>query len=324
MPTKKNTTIYLFLGSTPLLSMEKDKIIHSFLPEGVNDSNFRSFDAFECTSEPFTEAMNLSIFSPKKMIVVYGLDRAQPNFWKHMLHYLAQPNPSVLMLFIGDKLANQSGKPQLSSQTSSSVKKMITQMGIVRDFSKETATSPKIIEEYVHQQGKKIQPKAIQKILQYQGDNQHILLGELDKLCSYIGERDSITTEDVEKVCLVVAEAKYWDLTQYILEQNVDKALQVLENLLLQEEAPHKLFAIIIGQFRTIFEYQDAKQNNTTPPKMFPKNRAQIDKLLNHRNLPTHKMFRNFVHINTMFNSSKSDAVFHLQQLVIKLSSIKN
>ena len=97
------------------------------------------------------------------------------------------------------------------------------------------------------------------------------MLAELDKLCSFVGDRDTITVADVEKVCLVVAEAKYWDLTQAILEQNVDSALHILDNLLQNEEPPHKLFAIIISQFRSIFEYQDAKKNNTTPPKMFPK-----------------------------------------------------
>ena len=44
-----------------------------------------------------------------------------------------------------------------------------------------------------------------------------------------------VTTEDVEKVCLVVAEAKYWDLTQAILEQDVDSALHILDNLLQNE-----------------------------------------------------------------------------------------
>ena len=320
----KNHLAYLFLGSSPLVSIEKTRITESFLPEGINTSNFRSFDAFECTSEPFTEAQNLSMFSPKKMIVVYGLDRAQPDFWKHLLHYLTQPNPSVLMLFIGDKLANASGKPRLAPQKISSVKKMISTVGAMRDFTKEKTTSPSLIEGYVKQQRKKIQRPAIQKILHYQGDNQSILLAELDKLCSFVGDRDTITVADVEKVCLVVAEAKYWDLTQAILEQNVDSALHILDNLLQNEEPPHKLFAIIISQFRSIFEYQDAKKNNTTPPKMFPKNRSQIDRLLAKKNLPTYKLLRNFVHINTMFNSSKSNSILHLQQLVIKLSSIKN
>ena len=170
---------------------------------------------------------------------------------------------------------------------------MVNKIGIVQDFSKESAMSPKIIEEYVRQQDKKSKAGPSKKILQYQGDNQHILLGELDKLCSYIGERESITAEDVEKVCLVVVEAKYWDLTQYILEQNADKALQILDNLIKQNEAPHKLFAIIIGQFRTILNIKMPNKITLLLQNIF-KNSARIDKLLNNRNLPTYKMFRNF------------------------------
>ena len=82
--SKKNPLIYLFLGFDSSIAYGKRNSYTLSLPEGINDSNFRSFDAFECTSEPFTEAMNLSIFSPKKMIVVYGLDRSQPDFWKYI------------------------------------------------------------------------------------------------------------------------------------------------------------------------------------------------------------------------------------------------
>ena len=127
---------------------------------------------------------------------------------------------------------------------------------------------------------------------------------------------------DVEKVCLVVAKTNYWELTGSILAQNVDISLSTLDRLLKNGAVPHMIFAIVLGQFRTILEYQDAKQKQTPLPKIHPKSRAKIDKLLSRRSLPSHELLRTFIHINTMFNSSKSDAIYHLQQLVIKLSSI--
>lgn len=80
------------------------------------------------------------------------------------------------------------------------------------------------------------------------------ILNEVNKLVMFVGERSKITVQDIEKVCTKSVKSRIFDLTDAVAEKNLDKALKLLNDMIILREPLPKILFMITRQLRHVLE----------------------------------------------------------------------
>lgn len=106
---------------------------------------------------------------------------------------------------------------------------------------------------WADKRGKKLGLPTASRIIFYCGTNLATLRNELDKLIAFVGEREEITMPDVEKVVVKKLEAKIFDLTDYVILGNPDKAFALLHKLFELKEDPRALVRLLGASYIDLY-----------------------------------------------------------------------
>lgn len=98
---------------------------------------------------------------------------------------------------------------------------------------------------WADKRGKKISLPTASKVVYYCGTNLQTLRNELDKLIAYTGDREEITVDDIEKVVVKKLEAKIFDLMDFVILGNLEKAYSLLAKLFELKEDPRTIVRLL-------------------------------------------------------------------------------
>ena len=93
--------------------------------------------------------------------------------------------------------------------------------------------------------GKKLSLPTASKIIYYCGTNLQTLKNELDKIIAFIGDREEITVEDADKVVVKKLEAKIFDLLDFVILGNLEKAYSMLHKVFELKEDPRSVVRLL-------------------------------------------------------------------------------
>lgn len=85
------------------------------------------------------------------------------------------------------------------------------------------------------------------------GTNLQNLINEIRKLIEYAGENGKITMEDVNSLAIKQIESVIFELTDNLAIRKIDKALDVLDNLIYQKEPLQKILITLYNHFKKIY-----------------------------------------------------------------------
>ena len=85
------------------------------------------------------------------------------------------------------------------------------------------------------------------------GTNLQNLINEIRKLIEYAGENGTITLDAVNKLSIKQIESVIFDLTDFLAMRKIDKALEILDNLIYQKEPVQKILITLYGHFKKIY-----------------------------------------------------------------------
>jgi DNA polymerase-3 subunit delta len=94
--------------------------------------------------------------------------------------------------------------------------------------------------------GCRFDSSAAKYLVEVVGEDINTLKNELDKLCAY-SNKGEITKQTVDLVCTKTVEASVYTLSKYILECNMPKALNVLDELFYLKVEPIIILSTISG-----------------------------------------------------------------------------
>lgn len=94
------------------------------------------------------------------------------------------------------------------------------------------------------------------------GTNMQILINEARKLIEYAGENGKITKKDIDLLCIKQIESIIFDLTDNLGNKKVDKALEVLRNLIYQKEPIQKILITLYNHFKKLYIVKNAQREN--------------------------------------------------------------
>ena len=90
-------------------------------------------------------------------------------------------------------------------------------------------------------------------LIETSGTNLQNLLNEIINLIEYAGENGTITINDVNNLAVKQIESVIFELTDNLAIRKIDKALEVLDNLIYQKEAPQKILITLYNHFKKIY-----------------------------------------------------------------------
>lgn len=85
------------------------------------------------------------------------------------------------------------------------------------------------------------------------GTNLQNLINEIRKLIEYAGENGTITLDAVNKLSIKQMESVIFDLTDCLAMRKIDKALEILDNLIYQKEPIQKILITLYNHLKKIY-----------------------------------------------------------------------
>lgn len=99
-------------------------------------------------------------------------------------------------------------------------------------------------------------------LVEIAGTNLEILINEIRKLIEYEGPGGTITIDDVNNLSIKQIDSVIFELTDNLAVRKIDKAIEVLDNLIYQKEAMQKILITLYNHFKKIYLCSIAAQNN--------------------------------------------------------------
>ena len=90
-------------------------------------------------------------------------------------------------------------------------------------------------------------------LVEMSGTNLQNLINEIRKLIEFVGENGTITIDDVNSLAVKQMESVIFELTDNLAIRKIDKALEILDNLIYQKEPLQKILITLYNHFKKIY-----------------------------------------------------------------------
>lgn len=152
-------------------------------------------------------------------------------------------------------------------------------MGCVAEINVRSATSLEHqLAKWADKMGKKLSLPLASKIIYFCGNDLETLKLELDKVCAYAADEDEITLEMIETTVVKKLEAKVYDMVDFVIYGNADKAYTSLYQLFAMKEDPRGIVRVLgyvyIDLYRARVTSESGLMINETAEFFEYKNRA--------------------------------------------------
>lgn len=244
--------IYLLYGTNYFLikrEIEKIKLENNIESIDVNNYNLEN----TILDNILDDALTLSLFSQKKMIIVdnsyiftssvrkKGLDHNIDLLNK----YIENPNPDTILIFVVNEEKIDDRKK---------IVKLIKINGNVIEFN-EVKNIDAFIKNELNDY--KMDAITINSFVNRVGDNLAIITSEIEKLKLYKNDDKIITKDDVFDVCSEQIDVDMNELTNSIVSKNISKSLKIYNELIKQGEEPLQIIIRLANQFRIIYQSKE-------------------------------------------------------------------
>lgn len=216
-------SVFLFVGSD---TYSKEKAIRK-LADSLLDSSSRQLDykvfrgAHSHAREILDNISTIPFMAPKRLVVVKDFERLPDEDRKRLIEYAKKPSKTSCLVLDSrdDYVPEDFRRASLHAE--------------VKVFGEPTGADLALwIRRFLSENGKKIEPDAVEFLKEARAQNLSQLSNELEKLVAFVGARETIKSADVEVLVGRNLVASAFDLTNAIESNKVDEALKVVADLL--------------------------------------------------------------------------------------------
>jgi len=212
---------------------------HEVLNPGFESFDFERYDAGENAFDMGTLKRSLCtapMASLKRLIILEKVDKLVEMDRKQLLTFLTAPVDSTILVMIAIS----------SKKVKSAFLDKLRKLSRSEGFGNLRRDSlQKWIVDYVRKRESSIEKDAILVLMEYAGNNQLSLSGELDKMITLVGKKKVIKRSDSLSVLTSNMVHTVFDLTDAVGRREREKALAILVYLLGWGEPPEKILAIL-------------------------------------------------------------------------------
>lgn len=243
-------SIYLFTGDEKLII--KNKITYLIQEVNASEHNISTYDLEEIElSNAIQDAQTAPFLSEYKVIILRNplfLTNEKTAIEHNVdmfMQYLKNPLETTILVIdaCGIKISEKKAvtkelKKYADVRNTVSLSDVEMRGWLTRMLSKERIT---------------IDESAIQAFFNTVGNNLEIAKHEADKLIHYVGEGNKVTTQIVHSVCTKELEKDVYSLSNYILDEEKEKAIQRYHRLVKDGNDSFYLLSLISKAVREIY-----------------------------------------------------------------------
>jgi len=249
---KEFKNIYLFYGQEEFLKKYYlDSIEKAVLENDLTAMNKLVLEGKIEISKIEEACETMPVFSEKKLVLVKnsglfksGKDGAKQDSKEKLVEYLKNVPDYTVLVFYEEEIDKK-------LKTVNIVKKN----GLVVEFSlQKPAELVRWVVKVMKSYNKEISMEDASHLVEVCEPGMTEILNEVNKLVMFVGERTRITVQDIEKVCTKSVKSRIFDLTDAVAEKNLDRALKLLNDMLIVREPVPKILFMITRQLRHVLE----------------------------------------------------------------------
>ena len=252
--------IFLLGGDSYLREMCRKKITDAFVPEGMRDWGVARFSAEDDDlSTILGQAQTLPMLAQQQVIFVSGIEAwerlgedSRDALVKQLSEYLDDPAPFSILVFEADALDQRMRLAKTLTE-----KTLTVSVELSDDPAERTRLAGPLALEMAREVGVELDRDAAEELSDILNGELASIRTEIEKLAAYAGDRRKITMADVD--LLVVSARKYsvWELADMLSGREPARALEFLDSLLREGEAPPALLGALAWTFRKLLEAQE-------------------------------------------------------------------
>ena len=254
--------VYLIDGSQDYLSDKIKRTFTELIPEEERAMNMSTYDMEETPlSNAVEDAVSMPFFGEKRLVMIshpYFLTATKKKSkidhdLDELIEYLQHPQESTIMVIFAayEKL---DARKKITKQ----IKKLATVVSIGNPTENEAKA---IIKSEVAKAGCGIDDAALEKLLELTSGNLTKMMNEIPKLTIYNQQSKRIDSESVAALVSKSMEQNVFDLVNTVLAKQPTKSLDIYHQLLLENDEPIRINAVLIQQFRLLIQVMILKKH---------------------------------------------------------------
>lgn len=239
--------IYLLYGPEDYLRKQyRDKLIAALTPEG-DTMNYNYYSGTDINvGEIIDQAETMPFFADRRTIVIEDSGMFK-NGNEKLAEYLADSAETTVIIFV-EQNVDKRGK----------LYKAVTANGRAVEFATQTPeTLNKWILGKVKKEGKQIDGRALDVLLERTGMDMTTISVELDKLFSYTMDKNAITVNDVADIITVSTSAVVFNMVDAMVAKRSNEELDMYHDLLSHKSTPYNVLAVIRRQFTQLLQVKE-------------------------------------------------------------------
>jgi DNA polymerase-3 subunit delta len=251
----------LLLGNDSYLrGLCRKKIAEAYVAEGARDWGIKRFSANDDEASDVIGAARMApMLAPQQVIFV-----AESESWerlgedsrdalvKNLAEYLSNPAPFTVLVFEATELDQRMRLAKMLAE-----KTLTVSVELSTDATERMRLAVPLAIEMARELGAELEKDAAEKLCEILNGELASVHTEVAKLAAYAGEGRKIRHVDVD--LLVVSERTHdvWELTEMLTAQQPARALEYLDSLLREGEAPVQLLGAMAWTYRKLLEAQE-------------------------------------------------------------------
>jgi DNA polymerase III subunit delta len=261
--------IYFIYGAEDyLIEEEIGKLMDQTLTSQGKGFNLHLFNGAEHGGQEIIQAaQTIPMFSPYRFVLVREADQMSEDEVERFANYTQNPNPSTCLVLCGQSLG--AWKKQQAK---------MEKVGRVIDYPRLKGKAlVSWIKKRMEEKGKTLGEEAANYLVEVVGDHLQHLDSTLEMIFLSAGEKRLIRLSDIEGIVSDIRVNTIFELTDAIGQQNLEKALGILEKVLGSKVLPFKkeetpkyddpsplLLSMMARQYRLIWRVKEmmARQNS--------------------------------------------------------------
>lgn len=243
---------YLILGNSEIVKEHINKIIKE------NDINRESISSYDLETDNIMNALEdintLSIFSDKKLVIVYNIeslikkdDKNNDLYVSELIKYLNNQSDNILII-TGKSLPNR--------------KKLITSFD---SFSTKIEATNFDINSYINEllNGYKMSNNDIELLKTYCSNDLLRIKNEIEKLKLYRFDEKQITRNDIESLVKKDLDKTIFDLINSVEKGTKNRSFDIYKELKEQNEEDMKILSMLANNYRLIYQIKNLTYTKT-------------------------------------------------------------
>ncbi len=288
------------------------------VPEAERDFNLTLFHGRDFKAgEVIEQARTFPVFAERRLVIVKNIHESSADQLEGLLPYLEDPVPETLLLFTAEKIDARRKFYQLLKGAGTCIEYKKIYDNQLPTFVRDLARSYNLT----------LSGKALQLFCKRVGTNLVEVQGEMEKLVSYLGGRDLADENDIAAIVSDTKLESIFDLTDALGRGDSSTALNLLNRLLAEGQAPLMVLAMMVRHFRQLWKIRELLDQKVSQKEM-PRRvgispyflKGMIDQSGRFDSRYFRQVFNKFLTTDLALKSSGADPRLHLEMLILDIA----